>query len=330
MESKNDSIFANSSEGGNREELYNLIVEHSPLAYVITDGEFNILYANKYVENISGYLENELVGKKCYDYFGNGKVCPACPVHKCVKTGKYETLLKLEHNRFGKEKYLELKAIPLFDDNGNINRVLEIIMDVTEEVSLQIQIKNDYYKMIEMLSSIIEIKDAYTANHSKNVKDICNLIATEMNLSLAQRNELMIAASLHDIGKVGIFDHILTKQGALSSDERTIVESHAILGEAILQKIESFKNIKLLVRHHHERYDGKGYPDGLKGDAIPIESRIIAVADAYDAMASDRAYRKALPKEQIIEEFMKCSGTQFDPEIAKVMLKIIEQGTERG
>ena len=324
MKRKNDSILDNSIENNNREELINLIIEHSPLAYVISDCEFNILYSNNYIENITGYSESELLGKKCFDFFGEGQICPGCPVQKCMKSGKLETLLKLENNKMGEEKYMEVKAIPLFGENGKISRVLEIVMDVTEEVRLQIQIKNDYYKMIEMLSSIIEIKDAYTANHSKNVKDICVLIAKKMNLSFKQKNELMIAASLHDIGKVGIFDHILTKPSALNRDERIIVESHAILGEVILEKFESFKNIKVLVRHHHERYDGTGYPDGLKGNEIPLESRIITVADAYDAMASNRAYRKALPKEQIIQEFIRCSGTQFDPEIVEVLIGIIE------
>lgn len=134
---------------------------------------------------------------------------------------------------------------------------------------------------------------------------------------------LWLGGLLHDIGKVGTSDTILDKSDKLTDDEFEIVKKHPVQGASILESIKQFKNITSIIKHHHERYDGKGYPDGLKGKETPLLARILCVADAYDAMTADRPYKKAMTKETAIEELKKCSGTQFDPQVVEVFLQVI-------
>lgn len=301
----------------------NLIINNSPIAYVILDKNFNILFSNHHISSITGYNEKEILNKKCYEFFGNGSICNNCPVKKCMNTGRTEVHLKCEKSKDGTIKYVNLRAVPLRNKNGHIDKILEIGVDKTEEIKMRKQMEEDFYKIIEMLSHIMGAKDLYTADHSENVKNISLSIAQALDLPDLHKKEIMIAASLHDIGKVGISDIIINKAGQLTENEYDTIKTHPAVGEKILSSINSFKNIKVIVRHHHERFDGKGYPDGLKGKEIPLEARIIALADSYDAMATDRSYRKAMDKKDIVAEIKRCSGTQFDPEIVDVFLNII-------
>ena len=199
---------------------------------------------------------------------------------------------------------------------------------------LSIQIGNSYKRKydelrIENLRSLaksLEEKDFYTRGHSERVAEIAKKIAQRMNLSSRLVERIYIAALLHDIGKVGIPDYVLNKPTTLTKEEFEIVKQHPIKGEAILKEIGRFrfKEAKW-VRHHHERWDGKGYPDGLKGEEIPLPSRIIAVADVYEAMVSDRPYRKALSKEEAIKQLREMRGTALDPQIVDILLELIKE-----
>lgn len=306
-----------------RNNLLNIIIDNTPAAYVVIDKSFNIVYASKFTKQLTGYSENELMSKKCYEIFGNGSVCPGCAVEKCFLSGKKETHLKLEKDKFGNPKYLMSIAIPLFNEQGELDRVLEIAMDRTEELLLQNQLKDDFFRVIQMLSSIIEAKDTYTANHSENVKNLSLAIAEELRLTDDEKSEILIAASLHDIGKVGVNDSILNKEGALTREEYDLVKKHPVIGEKILSNIQSFTRVTQYVRHHHEHFDGSGYPDGLKGNEIPLGARIISIADAFDAMFSNRSYRKALSIRFITRELKRCAGKQFDPELVDIFIKTI-------
>lgn len=146
-----------------------------------------------------------------------------------------------------------------------------------------------------------------------------------MGLSKAYMSRLKLAALMHDIGKIGIGDSILLKGGKLTSEEFKIMKKHTEYGSEVLKNIKHFNDILPGVRNHHERYDGKGYPDGLKGEKIPLMGRIIAVADSFDAMVSDRPYRKALDLEFAIDELKQNAGTQFDPKIVKAFVKVYNE-----
>ena len=181
-------------------------------------------------------------------------------------------------------------------------------------------------KMLETLARALDAKDKYTNGHSSRVAAYSTLLAEQLNWSTEQIELLKYQALLHDIGKIGVPDSILNKPGRLTETEFSIIQSHTLIGADILKDMSTVKGAKHVAKHHHERYDGHGYPSCLSGDAIPLHARIIGIADAYDAMNSDRIYRKALPPEVIRQELEKGRGTQFDPELLDVFLKLFDEG----
>ena len=185
-----------------------------------------------------------------------------------------------------------------------------------EEMSLQ---------LMQMLSTTIEAKDEYTKGHSHRVAEYSVLIARELGWNEKELSNLKNAAHLHDIGKIAIPDTILNKPSKLSEEEFSIIKEHTIIGANILKNISLIDHVQEIVRNHHERYDGNGYPDGLKGKEIPLHARIVAVADSYDAMSSQRIYRNQLPSEKIIQELENNKGTQFDPKITDIFLKLLRE-----
>lgn len=178
---------------------------------------------------------------------------------------------------------------------------------------------------IEVLANIIDKRDTYTSEHSLRVAYYCGKIADEIGLPANEYETLITAARVHDLGKVSVPDNILLKAGRLIPEEETIMANHALVGFIILNNLKFYKSGALYVYYHHERYDGKGYPSGLAGEDIPLGARIMAVVDSYDAMTSDRTYRKALSQEHAINELTENAGTQFDPKIVKVFIKILRK-----
>lgn len=169
-----------------------------------------------------------------------------------------------------------------------------------------------------------EARDPYLTGHSRRVTECAMAIADKMNISDADKQHIEYAGYLHDIGKIGISDAILHKPGQLNEEEWKIIKRHPQKALDILAPLNFLPEEKIIIRHHHERYDGGGYPDGRKGKDIPLGSRIMAIADSFDAMNSKRPYRPPLSKEKIISELKTSSGTQFDPEITDIFLGMIE------
>jgi len=171
----------------------------------------------------------------------------------------------------------------------------------------------DYLESVsELILNTISKKDSYTGGHTKRVGMFAEMICRELNLDEKKRKEVMVGAMIHDIGKIGIPDHILKKNAPLTEDEFEVMKQHPTIGGEILKKIPGFENISKGVCFHHERPDGKGYPNGLKGEEIPLIAKIISLSDAFDAMISTRPYRKAIPPEEAFDILKKFSGTQFD------------------
>jgi len=190
------------------------------------------------------------------------------------------------------------------------------------------EINNLNEELLHTLAHIIDLRDPDTSGHSEHVADYAALVARNMSLPKGRIEMIRKAAMLHDIGKLGIPEAILLKCGALTQTEFNFVKQHTSLGADILEKNNYLNKLIPVIRHHHERYDGKGYPDGLSGQEIPIEARIVCLADAIEAMASDRPYRKAMDIDSILEELRKNAGTQFDPEIVVEFIKIINNRHE--
>jgi len=178
------------------------------------------------------------------------------------------------------------------------------------------------------LVTAIDAKDEYSHGHSMRVAEYSRRIAEQMGKSDAECRKIYYAGLLHDVGKIGISDAIISKKGKLSREEYEEIKRHPVLGNSILSSIRDYPYISIGAHYHHERYDGKGYPDGLKGEDIPEIARIISVADAYDAMSSNRSYRRAIPQQIIREEIVAGAGTQFDPEIAMIMRHLIDMDGE--
>lgn len=182
--------------------------------------------------------------------------------------------------------------------------------------------------IIRSLVNALDVRDMATAHHSSRVAERAVEIARAMQISEATVNEVQAAAFLHDVGKIGIADQILLKPDALTEAERAIVERHAVLGYDILDPVAIPEGIKLAVRHSHERWDGRGYPDGLAGTAIPLAARIVAVVDAYEALTTDRPYRAARRPPKAMEEIKRSAGTQFDPQVVEAALRIWKRSAD--
>lgn len=193
---------------------------------------------------------------------------------------------------------------------------------------LYTKMRKMYLETIRALAAAIDAKDPYTKGHSERVAKIAVVLATELNLPDRDIEDIEYTALLHDIGKIGIADRILGKSSKLSNEEFKKIKEHPIVGAKIIEPVDFLKNSYKTIYHHHEKYNGSGYPDGLKEKDIPLCARIIAVADAYDAMGSDRPYRKKLSKEKILKEFTEQSGKQFDPQIVNALMLILKRERE--
>ena len=225
----------------------------------------------------------------------------------CEKSNNFDQLLLLIESG--------LKSV---DQMHIISKINEELKDKNDEL------ENAYLDTIGILRYTVEAKDPYTRGHSDRVSEYAVLIGTKMGLDDSTLHILKIGGLFHDIGKIGIPDSILLKETKLSDDEYSQIKNHPSIGAHILGDAEIFKDIIPIVLHHHEKYDGKGYPKNLKGENIPLVARITAVADTFDAMTSKRTYRDALPLDVVTAEIEKCSGSQFDPKIADVFLDILK------
>jgi len=197
-----------------------------------------------------------------------------------------------------------------------------------ENARLYNELKETFFNVVFALADTIEKRDPYTGGHTKRVMTYSMAIGEEMGLPKEQLELLKLSAILHDIGKIGIRDEVLLKQSRLTKEEYETIKKHTIYGEEILKHIKQMRDVIPGVKYHHERPDGKGYPEGLKGEQIPLIARIIAVADTFDAMVTDRPYRKGLPFEKAIEELKRCSGTQFDPEAVEAFIRVFKKKPE--
>lgn len=229
----------------------------------------------------------------------------------CEKSDKFDQLLLLIESA--------IKSI----------QQMRVIQKINQELKQSREnLEKAYLESIEVIRQTVEAKDTYTRGHSDRVSQYSVLIGKYMGLSETDLQTLKIGGLFHDIGKIGIPDSILLKETSLTDDEYSQIKNHPAIGKHILSNATVFQDIIPIVFHHHEKYDGKGYPMKLAGESIPLLARIASLADTFDAMTSKRSYRNALALETVIEEIKTCSGTQFDPKIAAVFLTILENHYE--
>lgn len=194
-----------------------------------------------------------------------------------------------------------------------------------ENARLYDDLRGLFYSTVETLIRALQARDPYTSGHSTRVSRYCLLIADKLKFNNKLKHSVYLASMLHDIGKIGISDTLLLRPGKLSDEEMEIIREHPQLGASMIQVLGEMHPIVPLILHHHEAYDGTGYPAGIKGENIPLISRIIAVADAFDAMTSDRPYRERCSKYEAIAELKNCAGRKYDPRIVQIFLKVLEE-----
>jgi HD-GYP domain-containing protein (c-di-GMP phosphodiesterase class II) len=210
-------------------------------------------------------------------------------------------------------------------------RELEVLGSIARQTRLALQtaasfetLERTFLSTVEALANALEANDEYTSTHARWITDLALKVGQELGLEPQALKRLELGALFHDIGKIGIPSRVLTKAGPLTPEERALVETHPILGERILAPIQQLAEVRLIVRCAHEHYDGTGYPDGLSGEQIPLESRIVLACDAFHAMTTDRPYRRALGEDEAKRQLVEGSGLQFDPQVVEALLRVLD------
>ena len=238
----------------------------------------------------------------------------------CMKKGAYDYLVKP----------FDVDYLSVTVDKCLSKRLIQQKLSEVQKIRIELEyakreMERTYLDTLKALANAIELRDMYTETHSETVSKNARLVAINMKLTGDEIKDVELSALLHDIGKIAIPDKILLKPGKLTIEEFEIMKKHSELGMNIIKHIGFLKDALPNILHHHEQYDGNGYPKKLAGKNIPLGARIVNVADSYHAMVSERPYRGALSREEALKELEKCSGTQFDPEIVKVFLNIIKK-----
>ncbi len=329
-----------------------------PKVHIIDDDRMNLLVAQKI---LSGYylVSTSNSGKSALEYLRNNPVdmilldlrMPELDGFQFMEIAKNDELLEdipiicltADDDHDSELRCFELGALDFITKpfiaeimRQRVSRILEIEYlhrSLKSEVDKQTE---ELYKkscklgrltkqVMVTLASTIDAKDKYTNGHSVRVAEYSRMIAEKMNMSRQEQEDIYYIGLLHDIGKIGIPDEIINKTSRLTDEEYMVIKTHPTIGAQILEKMSELPDIAIGAKYHHERYDGRGYPEGLKGEEIPMIARIIGVADAYDAMTSNRSYRSVLSQDVVRSEIEKGIGTQFDPIFAKIMLTIIDE-----
>jgi putative nucleotidyltransferase with HDIG domain len=247
------------------------------------------------------------------DFKTRNLICVPVKVKEKV-VGVLEAINKQEGKEFGEE------------DLSLFTSLADQVAIALDNARLYQQLEEMFFQTAESLADAIEKRDPYTGGHTQRVTSYSLATAKYLKLKPMEMKWLRIASVLHDIGKIGIEDQILRKPERLNPEEFSVIKRHSEIGAEIIQHIRQLKEIIPGVKYHHEQFDGRGYPEGLIGNAIPVIAKIVAVADTYDAMTTDRPYRKALGKEIAIEELRRCSGTQFDRDVVEAFIQAYQKG----
>jgi PAS domain S-box-containing protein len=239
----------------------------------------------------------------------------------------YKRFISRGITKDGAIRYLDINANVIIKDDDVVG-IQAILRDITESKALEEKLRENYKELIKTIAGFLEIKDLYTEKHSRRIVEDSIYLASKLNMNEEEIKDIEIGALLHDLGKIKIPGKILNKGTKFNKKEEQIMRKHSQLGEEAIKNIPEFRNASKLIRHHHERYDGEGYPDKLKGEEIPLGARIIALIDAFDAMLSDRPYRKALTYEEAKQELIREKGKQFDPYLTNIYLRYLESKYE--
>ncbi len=304
--------------------------------FLVDENGFEFRHEISIPEHFAQLMEKELDAQIMSGTFGwiinSGH--PACVPTEVFGKGDHRKLSVMIAPLSNKERTLGAVSI-VFEQYEDFIRqqTLKLLYILSSFFSLSLEnaylfedLKKSYFDTIRAVANSVEARDAYTRGHSNRVAEISKIIAAEMGWGRRDLEMIDWGGVLHDLGKVGISDSILNKPGKLTDEEFAIMKSHPSIGGQIIGGIAFLEPLMPYIAQHHERYDGRGYPAGFKGEEIAIQGRLLAIADTYDAMTSDRPYRKGLAAQIAYDEILKCTGTQFDPVLVRAFEKAFKAG----
>lgn len=312
-----------------------ILVEDLVKSYFLYSIDYRgvITYVSQSVTNVLGYAQHEFLTHFPKHLTNNPINDQAATITALSMQGEQQSSYDIEcYHKDGSICWLEISEVPVIEADGKLRSVECIVRDITERKrateGLQASIKklrNALAGTIQAIALIVETRDPYTAGHQRRVADIARAIAQEMGLSESQVDGIRIAGVIHDLGKLSIPAEILSKPGQLTSLEYSLIKTHPQAGYEILKEIFFQWPIAQIVLQHHERMDGSGYPQGIKGNDILLEARVIAVADVVEAMASHRPYRPALGGDSAMEEILRNKGQLYDPDVVKACISYFQK-----
>lgn len=327
------------SKYGNLNEILSQLVERCSRGWLVIDRDYKIVYVNDMYCRQRQKKSEELLGHSILELFWDGKKKSPTneyhgPLIETMDTGvekrDVEAFIRFKNN--GKTAWFSTDTFLIEDDKTKSRYAAAIYASIDNYKVLEQKLSSVNMNIIRAFCKAIDARDAYTMTHDEQVAKLMAGLAEFMGLSPREVSTAYLSGIVHDVGKIGIPEHILNKAGKLTDTEYEVIKQHAVIGAEILKEIEDFKEIANIVRYHHERYDGRGYAAGLSGQEIPFMSRMLAVCDSYDAMTSSRCYRGALSEEQALVEVEKCAGGQFDEGIAGFFVDFLKhrRPTEQG
>lgn len=306
------------------------LLDSFPYYVFLVDRDHHILIANSKISEDFNLTPEEVKGKYCPKAIhGFEGPFPGCPLEEAVKKG--EVVEKEFFDKASARWFLSGVYPTSFIDKEGKKIFLHTAIDISARKNAEREKQNILHDLrkalggtIQVIARIVEIKDPYTAGHQKRVADLARSIATQMGLSKEQINAIRLAGSIHDVGKISVPSEILTKPGKLLDSEFELIKAHSQTGYEILKEIDFPWPIADIVLQHHERLDGSGYPQGLAGEKICMEARILNVADVVEAMATNRPYRPALGIKKALEEISRNRGRFYDPDVVDVCIRLFE------
>ncbi len=294
---------------------------------MVISPRYEVMMVNREFVRLTGCRETDIPGKHCYEIFGSGQPCARCPARKALLT---KTIRRNTQRQFAINKkvlYVQQIAIPILNHTGAVECVVEISRDITPSIKIKQKNHKIFVETVASLTRLIDSRDHSTGEHSAKMRVFAMEIGKEMGLPPETVQEISVAAILHDIGKIGVPEKILKKPGKLAQHEYHLIQRHSQIGYEALANISALNKVAEYILYHHESYDGSGYPTKKRGEEIPLVSRILSVADAYEAITADRVYRPAMSKEQAIRIMAEGRGTKFDPAVLDAFLRVL---TRRG
>ena len=308
--------------------LAGIVDLHSPRAWLVINRRFEIVYANQAFCQIWNRPYEVLEGRSIADIWYNGRTHSAQgkyygAIIATMATGQEfrEAEIHLRDSETYAHYWFLANTYLVTDQAGVPEFAVANYVMIDKFKAIERQLDTINLSIIKAFARAIGSRDVYTLTHEENVAKLMSGLGEYLDLSASDISTAYLVGLVHDVGKLGIPEPVLNKPDKLTPEEYALIQRHSVIGADILKEVEGFDDISCIVRFHHERFDGAGYPNGLQGQNIPLLSRMLAVCDAYDAMTSSRCYRLPLGRENALAEVERCAGTQFDPDISRMFVQ---------